>query len=51
VDPERRSVTTYRALLAPRVLGADDVLDAIDLLPSLTIQVASIFESPFDDEA
>ena len=50
VDPERRSVTTYRALLAPRVLGADDAIDAMDLLPGLTIQVASIFESSLDSE-
>jgi Uma2 family endonuclease len=44
VDPEARTVTTYRSLLFPRVLGADDALDGIDLLPGLTIQVASIFE-------
>ena len=50
VDPARRTVTTYRALLAPRILGADEALDAIDLLPELTIPVASIFESPRDAE-
>ena len=44
VDPEARTVTTYRSLLSPRVLRADDALDGIDLLPGLTIQVASIFE-------
>ena len=48
VDPERRSVTTYRALLAPLVLGADDTLDGDDVLPDLAIQVASIFESHRD---
>jgi Uma2 family endonuclease len=44
VDPERRSVTIYRALLFPQVLGADDALDGVDVLPGLTIQVSSIFE-------
>ena len=48
VDPGRRSVTTYRALLFPRVLGADDALDGMDLLSGLTIQVASIFDSPHE---
>ena len=50
VDPNRRTVTTYRALLFPRALGADDALDGIDVLPGLTIPVASIFESPLDAE-
>ena len=51
VNPERRIVTTYRALLAPRVLLADDELDGEDLLPGLRVNVGSIFESPRDIEA
>lgn len=48
VDPERLSVTTYRALLAPRVLLADDELDGQDVVPGLRIRVGSSFESPRD---
>jgi Uma2 family endonuclease len=44
VDPERRTVTVHRTLLAPRRLRAEDVLDGEDVLPGLTIPVASIFE-------
>jgi Uma2 family endonuclease len=51
VNPERRSVTTYRILLAPRVLLADDELDSEDLLPGLRIKVGSILEPPRDTEA
>jgi Uma2 family endonuclease len=51
VNPERRSVTTYRAILAPRVLLADDELDGEDVLPGLRTSVRSIFESPRDVEA
>ena len=43
---ERRGVTTYRALLAPRVAGAADELDGEDILPGLRIQVGPIFEPP-----
>ena len=46
VDPVRRSVTTYRELLAPRVLEPDDTFDGEDVIPGLTIPLASIFESP-----
>jgi Uma2 family endonuclease len=46
VDPKRRSVTTYRAILIPRVLLADGELDGEDVLPGLRISVGSIFESP-----
>ncbi len=45
VDPERRAVTVHRTLLAPRRLGAADVLDGDDVLPGLAIPVASIFEA------
>ena len=51
VNPERRSVTTYRGLLAPRVVLADDELDGEDLLPGLRIKVGSIFEPPRETEA
>ena len=44
VDPERQTVTTYRTVLDPRVLGSEDVLDGADALPGLKIQVGSIFE-------
>jgi len=50
VDPDRRCVTTYRTLLFPQIFGADDAIDGMDLLPELTIPVASIFESPLDAE-
>jgi Uma2 family endonuclease len=45
VDPARESVTTYRTVLDPRVLGADDVLECEDIIPGLTIRVKSIFGS------
>lgn len=45
VNPARRSVTTYRTVLDPRVLGADDALECEDLIPGLSIRVESIFES------
>jgi len=48
VDPLRRSVTTYRVLLAPQVFLVDDELDGGDVLPGLRILVGSIFESPCD---
>lgn len=45
VDPKRKSVTAYRGLLAPVLLGADDTLDGGDVLPGLRIHVAAIFET------
>lgn len=44
VDPESRSVTTYRSLLAPRVRKERDALSGEDVLPGFEIVVASIFE-------
>jgi Uma2 family endonuclease len=44
VDAERKSVTTYRELLAPRRLKASDELDGDDVLPGLIIPLGSIFE-------
>jgi hypothetical protein len=44
--PMRRSVTTYRELLAPRVVGPGDVLNGEDALTGLEFQVGSIFEFP-----
>jgi Uma2 family endonuclease len=51
VNPERRIVTSYRALLTPRVLVVDEELDGEDVLPGLRVAVGSIFESPRDVEA
>jgi hypothetical protein len=45
VDPERRLVTTYRTLLAPRRLEADETLDGEDVLPGFAIQVAAITDT------
>ena len=45
VDPEHKTVKTYRALLAPVLLGRGDTLDGGDVLPGLRIQVAAIFEA------
>lgn len=45
VDPLHRTVTTYRALLAPQVILVDDELDGGDVLPGLRINVGSIFTS------
>lgn len=44
VDPERRSVTTYRTLLAPRRLESHEALGGEDVLPGLVIPLDSIFE-------
>jgi len=45
VDPERKNVTTYRTLLAPRRLEAHDTLDGEDVLPGFAIQVAEITDT------
>jgi Uma2 family endonuclease len=44
VDPKRRTVNVHETLLAPRRLGATDVLDGADVLPGLAITVGTIFE-------
>jgi len=44
VDPKRRTVTVHETLLAPRRLGARDVLDGGDVLPGFAITVEAIFE-------
>jgi Uma2 family endonuclease len=44
VDPKRKSVTTYRTLLAPRRLESSESLDGEDVLPGLVIPVEAIFE-------
>ncbi len=51
VNPQIRTVTTYRELLAPRMLTADGELDGEDILPGLRVHVGSIFEPPRNDEA
>ena len=44
VDPERKSITTYRTLLAPRRLESHEALSGEDLLPGLVIPLEAIFE-------
>lgn len=44
VDPKRKSVTTYRTLLAPQRLESGESLDGEDVLPGLTIPLEAIFE-------
>jgi len=44
VDPERRTVTTYRSLLAPRELGERDVVEDEDVLPGFRAPIAELFE-------
>jgi Uma2 family endonuclease len=44
VDPKRKSVTTYRTLLAPRRLELHEALDGEDVLPGLVIPLERIFE-------
>jgi Uma2 family endonuclease len=44
VDPKRKSVTTYRTLLAPRRLESNEALDGEDVLPGLVMPLESIFE-------
>jgi Uma2 family endonuclease len=46
VDPETKTVTTYRELLSPTTIGPGGVLQAPDLFPALTIPVASLFGDP-----
>jgi Uma2 family endonuclease len=44
VDPEKRGVTSWRSILAPRVVGFDGELDGEDVLPGLRVPVAALFE-------
>ena len=44
VDPERKMVTTYTALLTPVRIEAPAILDGGDVLPGLAIQLEAIFE-------
>jgi Uma2 family endonuclease len=44
VDPESRSVVTYRELLRPVRLSGDDRLDAGEPIPGFTVRVAELFE-------
>jgi Uma2 family endonuclease len=46
VDPQRRRVTVYRSLLAPRTLGEEDALDGEDVLPGFSVRAGDLFE-PF----
>ena len=43
VDPQTRSVTVYRSLLAPRVLDANAALDGEDVIPGFSVSVGKIF--------
>jgi len=45
VDPDRATVTTYRALLEPQFLEGDAELSAEDILPGFRIAVARLFET------
>jgi Uma2 family endonuclease len=45
VDPRRKSVTTYRTLLAPRRLELGDSVDGEDVLPGLMIPLDAIFRA------
>ncbi len=42
VDPQRRRVTEYRSILAPRVVELDGELEGGDVLPGLRVPVSSI---------
>jgi Uma2 family endonuclease len=44
IDPKKATVTIYRPDSAHRTLGADDVLDAADVVPGFTCAVRSILE-------
>lgn len=44
VDPATRTVAAYRSLLAPRVFGEDEKLDAGDVLPGFGPRVGELFE-------
>jgi Uma2 family endonuclease len=44
VDPESRTVQTYRADASQQVLTEDDVLDGEDVLPGFQLPISLIFE-------
>ncbi len=43
VDPAREVIVSYRHLLSPQLLSADDLLQADDLLPGFTVPVVRVF--------
>jgi Uma2 family endonuclease len=43
VDPVRRRVTIYRMLLAPRILGENDLLDGEDVVPGFSLPISALF--------
>lgn len=43
VDPDTRTVTVYRSLLAPRTLAETESLDGEEVVPGLRIAVAELF--------
>lgn len=43
VDPDSRTVTAYRSLLAPRILAETETLDGQEVVPHLRIAVAELF--------
>jgi Uma2 family endonuclease len=42
-DPERRTVTVYRALENVRILTEDDAIEGADVVPGWTLPVAEVF--------
>jgi len=44
VDPEHRTVMVYDALLSPRLLTENDILEAGDALPGFRARVGDFFE-------
>jgi Uma2 family endonuclease len=44
IDPSKKFGTAYRSLDAPRRITADESLDGEDVLPGLSIPLASIFQ-------
>jgi len=44
IDPAHEVVSVYRSLLAPRCIGADGVIQGDDVLPGLSISVATLLE-------
>jgi Uma2 family endonuclease len=45
VDPERKTVTTYRTLLAPVRLEVPAILEGDDVLPGLSVPLETVFPS------
>ncbi|MGI0150303.1 MAG: Uma2 family endonuclease [Thermoplasmata archaeon] len=44
VDPAKRRVRVYRALLAPKILTAEDELDGEDVVPGFRVKISGLFE-------